>query len=374
MASSACAGSGPCSSELEPRWLTLYRAGGPPQDVAVAWFENMGPDEKAAAQADAPAARKNLRESIVASECPEYRADVSNGFKFTGAVLRAADEVLGIPPPKPSSVPGIPPQMPGAGAQATPIGAPSAGPVMGRSSHFKPRRVLEGDGRPGTLGLWWSDFETASDARRLREECGITHRLNVAAEAEHKLLSCYLETLHVPMEDTFDIDGGISEAWAEQLAEILEKLRGLRNQGAVVNVNCNMGKNRSGAALVLWLCCECGWSFEEAVQYLRRMNTLACGNPHLLAAVGQLLGTEARIPLNPAHDGGGWVCISPPGSPREGGVLAFENAAAHAIAQQNGDPTPVRVDVGPGESGRDDEAAGDMSALFDAIEGIDDVD
>merc|ERR1719375_2085590 len=104
------------------------------------------------------------------------------------------------------------------------------------------------------------------------------------------------------MEDTFDIDGGLSDAWPAQLAQVLELLRGLRDQGAVVNINCNMGKNRSGAAVVLWLCRECGWSFEEAVEHLRKINSLACGNPHLLATVGQLLGTEATVPLNPAHD------------------------------------------------------------------------
>ena len=43
-------------------------------------------------------------------------------------------------------------------------------------------KVLQGDGRPGTLGLWWSDFATAAQSDELAAK-GITRRLNMAAEA-----------------------------------------------------------------------------------------------------------------------------------------------------------------------------------------------
>merc|ERR1711988_358364 len=87
---------------------------------------------------------------------------------------------------------------------------------------------------------------------------------------------------------------------------------------------------------------------EEAVTHLRSITPLACGNPHLMAAMTQVLGVpDAKVPLNPAHDGGGWVCISPPGSPRAGSAQEFdsgfsagglEEAASRLAAMRNSRP------------------------------------
>jgi len=310
----------------EPRWMSLYRKASPAKDVATAWLEDMEPEAKKEAEQDPAAARARLRRAIIDSPCAEVRADAANGWKYTGTILRAADEVVGIPPPVPRFAVGGP--APGTAAAIASLKG---------SADFRPKLVVEGGGQPGELGVWWSDFETAMNSRKLREDCGVTHRLNVAAEAVSILdkqaeEDPSLKTLHVPMEDTFNTDGDLSELWPKQLKEALDILRSLRDEGAVVNINCQMGKNRSGAAVLLWLCCECGWQLEDAVQHLRSINTLACGNPHLLAVVAQILDSKVDIPLNPAGDGGSWVCISPPGTPRAGVTRQFEQRAANLAA------------------------------------------
>jgi len=236
------------------------------------------------------------------------------------------------------------------------------------------RNVLGGEGAPGTLGLWWSDFEGAICEEQLRER-GITHRLNLAAEAVNKFPEgSGLPTRHIPMEDYFrnESDPEVTATWMVQLGEILEVLRGWRREGAVVNVSCQMGKNRSGAAVLVWLCSECGWEVGPATERLREITALACGNPHLMRAVAEFLGADAEVPLNPAGDSGGWVCISPPGSPRAGGTDAFEDAAREALAKL---AQGLDGSAGDGAGGQmrveEDEPAcdsgGDLSGLFDGI-------
>jgi len=120
------------------------------------------------------------------------------------------------------------------------------------------------------------------------------------------------------MVDSFDENEAPAniEVWKEKLGQVMTILRAWREEGAVVNINCQMGKNRSGAACLVWLCSECGFSIEDAVDKCRGITAMACGNPHLLKAVAEYLKVDAELPLNPAADGGGWICISPPGTPR----------------------------------------------------------
>mmetsp|Transcript_129824 Transcript_129824/g.277110 ORF Transcript_129824/g.277110 Transcript_129824/m.277110 type:complete len:387 (+) Transcript_129824:37-1197(+) len=373
-------------ADPEPEWLTLFRAFSSPEDVAAAWKAGLSPELVEVAKTDAMTVVRTLRRAIVDSPCAEVRADAANGWEYTGAVMRAADAVLGVAPPKPrfnlpAQEPLAPPSVAGSATSALVAEAPSA------ELRFQPRKVLDGDGSPGTLGIWWSDFETACNARRLKEECGVTHRLNMAAEAKGKFpeekiadgavpnevsreTETLLETLHVPMQDQFDPDSGLCDDWPAQLQEIIEILRSLRCKGSVVNINCNMGKNRSGAAILLWLCLECGWSYATAVNHLRSLVPLACGNPHLVAAVAQLLKVDEVVPLNPGADGGGWVCISPPGSPRlgAGAVQKHEDTAAEAmrLLEELPKATPAEAES--------EEAKGDDTEIFAGIEDVDGLD
>lgn len=348
----------------EPAWLTLFRQSADPKEVAKTWLDGLGPAEQQEAKDAATTARAKLRRAIVDSECPEVRADCAAGWKYTGTVLRAADDVLGIPPLKTRK----PFQVPGGGLP------------------FRPKHVCKDAGEPGSLGLWWSDLDTAVQAKRLREECGITHRLNVAIETIPKFSAeddAFVKTVHVAMEDTFNPNEETCKEWPSQLAEALEILRGWRSEGVVANVNCQMGKNRSGAVILMWLCCECGWELEEAVTHLRTITPLACGNPHLLAAMTQVLGVpDVKVPLNPAADGGGWVCISPPGSPRAGSAEVFdsgisaggmEEAAGRlaALGSSDAGATAGYFSGKPAEVEVPEEAEGDIGALFSELSDVD---
>merc|ERR1719221_528255 len=168
------------------------------------------------------------------------------------------------------------------------------------------------------------------------------------------------------MEDAFTDDPEQRKLWVQQISQVLEILREWRQTGEVVNINCQMGKNRSGAAVLIWLCKEEGWSLEDAVEHLRAMNPLACANPHLVEAVAELVNEAKQIPLNPAGDGGGWICISPPGSPRIGGAEDFENSAQEALASLAG-LAADKLAAGAEES-EEEAADGDMGALFDGID------
>lgn len=308
----------------EPSWLSCFRSKAPPSEVARAWLHDLSPSEREEAKADAPSARAKLRQGLTSSGCPEIREDAANGYVYTAAVLRAADEVLGIPPPK---------------AQGNLRGAAS-----GDGAPVGSRCVLSGDGnKAGSLGLWWSDFQTACRPFELLER-GITHRLNMAAEVVKKFPADIegIETLHVPMRDAFsnerEVNEGSVDEWAEQLGQALEILRRLRDAGASVNVSCQMGKNRSAAAVLVWMCSEAGWKLEEAVEHLRGITALACGNPYLIEAVAKFLNVDADVPLNPAGDQGHWICISPPGTPTatQAPVVDLAEVAAKAEAQLAG--------------------------------------
>ncbi|CAK9105340.1 Protein phosphatase Slingshot homolog 3 (SSH-like protein 3) (SSH-3L) [Durusdinium trenchii] len=277
-------------------------------EVAQAWWDGLSDAERRRAEDDAGAARAELRQRIVAAgtTCEEVRSDAQKGYIFTAAVLRAADQLLKIPPPK--------------------AGGTLRGAASGDGAPLGPRCVLDG-GRPGTLGLWWSDFQTASRPYELLE-LGITHRLNMAAEVVRKFPAADSEPriLHVPMRDAFsnekEVNEGCVDEWAEQLGEALQILRSLRDEGARVNVSCQMGKNRSAAAILVWMCSECGWKLNTAVEHLRSITALACGNPYLIDAVGKFLQVEVDVPLNEAGDDGHWICISPPGTPRAADAAA----------------------------------------------------
>jgi hypothetical protein len=325
-----------------PSWLALYEANAQPLEVARAWFESLSPEEQEQARKDGPTWRTIPRKEIMKSECPRYKEDSASGFRYIGAVMRSVEQVLGIPPPVRSSAFRGPTADPTANAEAA--DSPAA-PEHSKDSKavgdeapklaLKPRQfrppqlVRPGDGRPGTLGLWWSDFETASRTEELVEECGITHRLNTAIECVDRFgTDDTCVTQHVPMQDRFEHDEELHETWKRQLFEALEILRGWRDQGAVANVNCQMGKNRSGAVVVMWLCKECGKSVAEAIEYVRSITPLACGNPNLVEALTDALSEDVVVPLNPGRDDGGWICISPPSSPRAGGTQAFEETFA----------------------------------------------
>lgn len=305
----------------EPAWMALFRSRAPAEEVAAKWLEDMEPEERQAAEKDPLVARAKLRECIVEARC----ADANDGWKYTGAVLRAGDAVLGIKIPK--AAPAFRAKM-----RDDCIDLPGTVP-------FRVKRIIEGDGSPGTLGMWWSDFESAKQAEKLVEHCGVTRRLSCAAELVGKFPSAelgqvVLDTEHVPMEDSLSDEEDVIETWIGQMRRALDLLREWRREGAIVNINCKMGKNRSGAVVLTWLCTECGWELDKGVEHLREMNPLACANPHLAEAMRRMLQAEDIVPLNPAPDGGGWICLSPPGTPRDGALApSFEDLAAHAAAK-----------------------------------------
>ena len=344
-----------CADTEEPEWLTRFRARDPPEAVAEAWVRGFDADAKREAEADAPTARARLRRAIVNSTCPEVRADAADRWRYTGSVLRAADAVLGIPPPVPRAAGG---SVPGSRA-ALRSGAPTT--------------VVAGDGRPGTLGVVWSDFAGACNAQELRRR-GVTRRLNCAVEIVGKLpAGDGIPTTDVAMEDVFDDDApGVIATWVAQLREIVGAMRGWRAEGGVVNVNCQMGKNRSGAAVAAWLCSECGWELPEAVEHLRGLTALALCNPHLVRAVADFLMVDATVPLHPSGDGGAWVCVSPPGTPRAGGTEAFEDVVRQA-AQQLGSAAwqAAASDGGGGQGEGEGSDGGDVAGLFDDLSDVD---
>jgi len=294
---------------------------------------------------------------VDAQWCPEVKADSKSGWKYTGAVMRALEAAL-----DGNTDPALSQQARGR------RGAPS-----GRGAPSVSRMVLPGDGHPGTLGIWWSDFEAAHRIEQLRAN-GITHRLNVAAEAINHFEDDGLETVHVPMEDIFaqDVSADLLDQWCEQFEQVLIILRSWCKLGAIVNISCQMGKNRSGCCCLVWLCAECGWRLDEGVEMLRDITALACGNPHLVTAVANLVGAyDVDVPLNPAGDGGGWVCISPPTSPRAGGTAAFEDVAFDAVRKLRQDPPKAASVVEVDTEDEEEEApeAGALMGLFDNLSG-----
>ena len=56
---------------------------------------------------------------------------------------------------------------------------------------------------------------------------------------------------------------------------------------------------------------ECGWKLEDAVEHLRGITALACGNPYLIEAVAKFLKVDANVPLNPAGDDGRCPRVTP---------------------------------------------------------------
>merc|ERR1712083_226440 len=129
------------------------------------------------------------------------------------------------------------------------------------------------------------------------------------------------------------------------------------------------GKNRSGAAVLVWLCSEAGWKLEDAVEHLREMNPLACANPHLVTALAEFLKVKSEVQLVPAADGGGWICISPPGSPRVGGGQEFEESNREAMANLAGLAAAKLAETAADSDGEEQEEKipedTDMGALFD---------
>uniref|UniRef100_A0A7S1AEV3 Tyrosine specific protein phosphatases domain-containing protein n=1 Tax=Noctiluca scintillans TaxID=2966 RepID=A0A7S1AEV3_NOCSC len=325
-----------------PQWLALYETNAQPLDVARCWFESLCPEDQEHARKDGATWRTVPRKEVIRSQCPRYLDDSATGFQYIGAVMRSVEEVLGIPPPARSSAfqrpaadsathTEVPPGDSTAAATENSTAVGDMAPKLAvKPRQFRPPQLVRsGDGRPGTLGLWWSDFETAARTEELVEECGITHRLNTAIECVDRFGAddaCVTE--HAPMQDRFEHDEELHETWKRQLLGALDILRGWRDQGAVANVNCQMGKNRSGAVVVMWLCKECGRSLEEAIEYVRSITPLACANPNLVEALADALNEDVVVPLNPGRDDGGWICISPPTSPRAGGTQAFEDTFA----------------------------------------------
>ncbi|KAL1525707.1 hypothetical protein AB1Y20_020553 [Prymnesium parvum] len=291
----------------QPRWLRCFEAAEPAEDIVRAWLLELGPQGLADAKLDPHAARSALRAAIVdAREQSEaVRKDAASGWKLTATIIRAMDDAMGIGPLKPSAL---------------------FGP-KGVDLHA-PRQIVKAEGRTGTVGLFWSSVQGAARVDLLLAN-GITHRLNVAAECERSLPeAAELVTKTVPMKDLqheqLGEEAEAATVWVEQLRECMELLRGWKASAAAsgttinVNVNCQMGKNRSGAVIAAWLCLEHGWELIPAVEHLRQVSTLALGNPHLNVALAHVVGKDdVDIPLNPADEGGSWVTFSPPGSPKQ---------------------------------------------------------
>jgi hypothetical protein len=352
----------------EPAWLSCFRAGQTETAIVDAFITGLPPEELERFKKEPAEGRAVMRRALVNSECPEYRADVADGFKRVGACMRALDAALGCAPPKPGIHGG------GVGKD----GQRGAGAASGKTAQSRvSREVVTAEGGPGTLAIWWSDFESASKLENLKG-FNCTKRLNMARETAGKLPEFEgIETVDVPMEDAFD-DNRSDElvmTWTVQFQEALAVLRRWREEGAIVNVNCAMGKNRSGSIILCWMVSECGWKMDEAAERLRGITTLALANPHMVRAVGHVVNSDDIVPLNPAGGGGGWVCISPPGTPRAGATQAFEGIAASAAEKLSG-PSFAGAHASQEDSDEEMNAqSGALGGLFDdAPGGMDDVD
>ena len=348
----------------EPEWLRLYGIDAPAALVVKAWLEALGPVDREDANADPHSARTVLRLAIVDSRetSRAVRADATAGWKYTGSIIRALDEALGLAPARPTALFG----------------------QKGEDLHT-PKEVLEGDGgRTGTIGLYWSDIEGANrlDIMRLS---GITHRLNVASECIRVLApSEDVVTVTIPMIDVqheqqhaghADDMQQVIEIWVEQLKECMELLRKWREDGAVVNVNCQMGKNRSGAVIVAWLCLERGWDLLTTVDHLRKVSSLSLGNPHLNIALAHLLDRDdIDIPLNPADDGGNWVTFSPVESPTLRSPAESAVRAEAMSATDVGREAARRLEaLGFGQGGGEEESADGIDGMADFADLLDEV-
>jgi len=315
-------------------WLAAFCSKSEPETIVSAWLESLGEEGRKEADADKHAARSNLKNAMMASQCKTFEADKKEGYKYMGSILRACDEALGC-----------------AGKKTFAFEKKRNG-----VTDETVIEVLPGDGSPGTLGMTWSNFKAATNAELLLSN-GITHRLNLAMECEWRFPAIDgLTTAHVAMEDSCSLDdedvNAAAEAyWFDQLPDILRVLRGFRDEGAMVNINCKMGKNRSGVACLLWLVEEAGWEMSAAVNHLRDINFMALGNPVLLMAVAKYLQIDpSRIEmLPPSSDGcGSFLSISPPASPEGSPVLGPTEAPAAALADAlaglEGDPEMDELD------------------------------
>lgn len=243
-----------------PAWLGKFDDCCGAEEVVEAWLSSLEPAERQAADCDPPVARTALRQAIVNARerSKAVAADASAGWKYTGAIIRALDRSLGVEPLKPSGL---------------------FGP-KGVDLHA-PREILKCDTASGKLGITWSSLQGASRVDLLLAN-GVTHRLNVAAECERTLpASDQFVTATVAMRDLQHeqmTDAQEAAAvWVEQLKECMVLLRGWQAVGAEsgsavnVNINCQMGKNRSGAVVAAWLCIEHGWGLLSAVDHLRQV-------------------------------------------------------------------------------------------------------
>ena len=358
----------------DPEWLRLFAAAAPAEDVVEAWLRSLGDKGREEAVADPPTARTTLRRAIVDARdgSSAVRADAATGWKYTGSIIRATDAALGVAPLQPSKLFG-------------PKGVDLHAPVQ----------VVAADGAAGTLGLYWSGVEGANRVDLLHAQ-GVTHRLNVAAECEKALAqaSSDLVTATVAMEDLaveqLEDVVAAQAAWLEQLHEAIAQMRSWRDAAAAagvaasVNVNCQMGKNRSGTVVAAWLCLEHGWELLAAVEHLRTLSSLALGNPHLNVTLAEVVGTPGvDVPLNPANDGGSWVTFSPPGSPQmagarsptegeagDGSAEAAPEAAALAAARKLEalQQQQQQQQQGDGEGDVEEDKEGENDGLADLAE------
>jgi hypothetical protein len=205
-------------------YIMNSRAKSPPSAVAQAWLLELSGDQLHQA-ADKMVIRTQLRVALMNSGCPEYKQDAKTGFKYTASVLRAADSVLGI-------------------ALQRSFGAVISDSTRSHPGDLVIRNVVVGDGRPGSLGIYWSDFKNAAKTSELKS-LGITHRLNVAIEKIdkfHIVERTELVTNHVPMEDWYNdtLTEAAIPTWTNQLQETLNVLLGWREIGAIVNISCAM--------------------------------------------------------------------------------------------------------------------------------------
>lgn len=289
-----------CNHSMEGWVGLLHDATSTPEAIAEAWLADLDAEARARADEEPHEASTSMRTAIFECGCAQVEVDRNAGFKRMGSIMRALDICLGCKPLR------------------------SAPPAHHENGNSAPIEVLHAEGTPGTLGLWWSNLQDACDEAALIK-LGVTHRLNMAAECVDKFgEGSTLPTVHVPMEDTCSMEEAeeneaAETQWLQQMPEVLMVLRQWQQEGAVVNVNCKMGKNRSGVALLLWLVGEEGWQLSEAVEHLREINFMALGNPVLLTAAAKHMGAGLEgVPMLPGGEGegSGWISISPPPSPR----------------------------------------------------------
>ena len=157
-----------------PAWLVRFSAFAPAKDVVEAWLDGLGAEGRADAEANPDAARTALRQVIVnfRDTCTAVRADASTGWKYTGSIMRAVDAAFGLAPAMPTALWG-------------PKGATLHAPI----------KVVDEDGRPGTLGLYWGNVHGHLHCHQIIDDGKVDRRYYNACVERHNFFPVALDEI-----------------------------------------------------------------------------------------------------------------------------------------------------------------------------------